>query len=92
MKRFIDDVAVEAIEECVVSKLAGIFSPLSVAMMTESEISRIASETAQIRISRENLQTKLNVLKQGGETCRTFIYKHGHGEESLSHSSAQMDF
>lgn len=74
MKRFIDDIAVEVVETCVVGQLNQLITPLSVSMMSDEEIARIASETEQSRVARKELETKLKVLRSGAETCKMFSH------------------
>lgn len=71
-KRFIDDLAVEAIEGCLVAKLKDIFTPLDVSRMPDRDVAKIAGETSESRQTRENLEAKLRILSYGLETCRRF--------------------
>ncbi|KAM3508225.1 hypothetical protein MY11210_006825 [Beauveria gryllotalpidicola] len=72
LKRFIDDVAVEAVEACLLDKLTEIMDPSSIFMMSEAEVASIAAETEESRTARESLRTKLKILKGGSETCKKF--------------------
>ncbi|KAK2603802.1 hypothetical protein QQS21_004004, partial [Conoideocrella luteorostrata] len=62
-KRCIDDLAVEAIEGCLIAKLRAIFSPLDVLRMPNGNIAKIAYETNKSRQTRENLESKLMMLR-----------------------------
>ncbi|KAM3432355.1 hypothetical protein NHJ13734_006898 [Beauveria thailandica] len=72
LKRFVDDVAVEVIEGCLVNKLSDIMDPSSIFMMSEAEVADIAAETEESWVAREELKTKLKILKGGDETCKKF--------------------
>ncbi|PHH91530.1 hypothetical protein CDD83_76 [Cordyceps sp. RAO-2017] len=72
LKRFIDDVAVEVIETCLVAQLGGILSPLAAFMMSQDEVAQIAGETEETRTARGNLEGKLNILRSGAEICKRF--------------------
>ncbi|OAA72311.1 Dynamin, GTPase domain protein [Cordyceps fumosorosea ARSEF 2679] len=72
VKRFIDDVAVEVVETCLLEKLGEILDPTSIIRMSDAEVSGIAVETEQSRGTREKLERKLKILKSGSETCKEF--------------------
>ncbi|KAM3550575.1 hypothetical protein MY1884_008184 [Beauveria asiatica] len=72
LKRFVDDVAVEVIEACLLNKLSDIMDPSSIFMMSEAEVADIAAETEESQVAREELKTKLKILKGGDETCKKF--------------------
>ncbi|KAM3560216.1 hypothetical protein ARSEF4850_003753 [Beauveria asiatica] len=72
LKRFIDDVAVEVIEACLLNKLSDIMDPSSIFMMSEAQIADIAAETEESQVARQELKTKLKILKGGDETCKKF--------------------
>lgn len=79
MKRFIDDVAVEVIEACMLGKISEIMDPTSIFTMKDADIARIAAETAESRAARTELEAKLKVLGSGSEICKTFaaLYVNG---------------
>lgn len=72
MKRFIDDVSVEAIEAGLVAELGKIIDPVSVSKMPANGLSRVAGETEASQEMRRNLETELRVLKDGMQICRQF--------------------
>ncbi|KAI8666978.1 hypothetical protein NCS56_00832800 [Fusarium sp. Ph1] len=72
MKRFIDDVSVEAIEAGLVAELGKIIDPVSVSKMSANELSQVAGETEASQVMRRNLETELRVLKDGMQICRQF--------------------
>lgn len=53
MKTFVDNVAVFAIEYCLLSDLSSIFSPSFVLQMDQQLVSEIASESQSDRLLRE---------------------------------------
>ncbi|KAF1730133.1 Interferon-induced GTP-binding protein Mx [Beauveria bassiana] len=80
LKRFVDDVAVEIIEVCLLEKLSDIMDPSSIFMMSEAEVAGIAAETEESRAAREELKTKLKILKGGDETCKKFAALYFNGK------------
>ncbi|KAK7751822.1 hypothetical protein SLS62_006308 [Diatrype stigma] len=73
VKRFIDDVAIQVIEENLLSTLPNILSPVSVFNMQPELVALIAGESQQSRAQREELVKKIEVLKNGSVTCNRFI-------------------
>lgn len=73
MKRFIDDVAVEVIEVCLVSGLASLLSPVGVYKMAPDLVALIAGESEENQARREQLVRQLEVLDKGAETCQDFV-------------------
>jgi len=73
LKRFIDDIAVEAIETKMISKLEGILSPIRVAYLTADVVTSVAGESDESRARRKQLTHQLDVLIKGSETCKKFM-------------------
>jgi len=73
MKRFTDDVAVEAIEAKLVSTLCDILSPVKIFKMSNELVTRVAGEPEESRAEREQLARQLEVLQQGLEICKRFV-------------------
>ncbi|KAI1364108.1 dynamin family protein [Xylaria arbuscula] len=73
MKRFLDDVSVEVIEEKLIAMLGDILSPVKVFGMTPELVATIAGEAREIRAKRKKLTKQLDVLKKGSETCKRFV-------------------
>ncbi|KAH0565504.1 hypothetical protein GP486_001098 [Trichoglossum hirsutum] len=69
LKRFIDDITIEAIESKLISPLGDIFSPLTVITMSDDLVTRIAGESEENRAQREQLTKQLDVLTKGSDTC-----------------------
>lgn len=79
LKRFIDDVAVEAVENKLVVSLSDLFSPIAVFEMAPEMVTSIAGETKEYRSLREQLSKKLDILVRGLETCKKFVGIRGIG-------------
>ncbi|RAL04044.1 uncharacterized protein BO80DRAFT_348563 [Aspergillus ibericus CBS 121593] len=79
LKRFIDDVAVEAVEVELVQSLASLLTPTKVFEMPSGLVSRIAGESEENRALREQLNKKLQILGKGLRTCRHFVGSRGAG-------------
>lgn len=73
MKRFVDDIAVEAIEINLLSLLHGIFSLLTVTAIASDLVARVAGESEESRTQREQFKRQIEVLKNGLETCKRFV-------------------
>ena len=65
MKKFIDDISVLAIEQCLLTKLPSLFGPDVVYEFTDDEISEIAGEKESAVAERAQLTEKLLVLQSG---------------------------
>ncbi|EFX05112.1 dynamin family protein [Grosmannia clavigera kw1407] len=73
LNRFIDDVAVEAIEVCLVSSLANVLSPTGVYKMSPDLVAMIAGESEDIQARRDQLVRQLDVLSKGAEICKGYV-------------------
>lgn len=73
LKRFIDDIAVEAIETNMIAKLEGILSPVKVANLEADVVTSVAGESDESRARRKQLTHQLDVLVKGLETCKKFM-------------------
>ena len=60
MKLLIDNVAVQAIEACLMNPLPNVISPTSIMKMNEDTVSRIAAEPEENQALREQLSRKLS--------------------------------
>ncbi|KAM0817351.1 hypothetical protein AB5N19_03156 [Seiridium cardinale] len=63
LKKFIDDVSVDGVEQCLMRKLPEIFSIQTVFQLTEDDIHRLASESQQAREERDMLGRKRLALE-----------------------------
>ncbi|KAK7970576.1 hypothetical protein PG996_000995 [Apiospora saccharicola] len=65
LKRAVDDVAHLAVENCLISKLPGLFTPDTVAELSDEEIRQLAAESQDTMAEREALLAKFDVLSKG---------------------------
>lgn len=65
MNRFIDDVSVLAVEDCLIGKVAKLFQSDKVLDMSSDDISRLAGETAESSVERQRLVDKRKMLDDG---------------------------
>lgn len=84
MKRFIDDIAVKAIEVCLVSALVDVFSPMKVFKMPPELVTQIVGESEETTAMREQLNRQLLVLSKGAELCKEFVGVNFSGERLVS--------
>lgn len=73
MKRFVDSVAIEVIEQTLLAALSGILSPVAVVSMSPELIESIAGESKESRARRDELAKKIDALQKGLETCKSFV-------------------
>lgn len=88
MKRFIDDVAAQVIEDKLIDALGSILSPVAIFEMDSKQIAIIAGESEDSRIEREQLTKQLTVLQKGMDTCKRFTgmkFTGSKSDYSISH-------
>ena len=73
MKRFVDDIAIEVVEDKLISSLHDMLSPTTVISMPADLVTSIAGESEENRAEREQLKKQLEVLMKGIETCKRFV-------------------
>ncbi|ROW06113.1 hypothetical protein VMCG_04580 [Cytospora schulzeri] len=73
MKRFTDDVAIELVELELIQVLPGIFSPITVYSMSPELVERIAGESDEDRLKRDEMTQRLEVLEKGSDFCKRFV-------------------
>ena len=73
IRLFIDNVAILAIESCLIDELPGIFSPDIVSGMDDALLERLAAESEDIQTDRKSLKEKLEVLQLGLKTCSRYL-------------------
>ncbi|KAL9128773.1 MAG: hypothetical protein Q9217_002622 [Psora testacea] len=90
MKSVIDNVAVHAIECCLIVGISDLLSPSSVLQMNQELLCGIAAETHQNQALREQTQRKLAVLQAGLEICRSHADRKSLSMLRLSHQAPRM--
>ncbi|KAJ9138996.1 p-loop containing nucleoside triphosphate hydrolase protein [Coniochaeta hoffmannii] len=75
VSRFIDDMSVLAIEDCLIGKLSTLFGSREVLNMSEQDISRLAGETAESSLERKRLEAKRGILETGLKGLKS-LHKH----------------
>lgn len=72
MKVFVDNVAAQAVESCLLARLGEILSPTSILEMNASLVASIAGEPEESQVEREQLSRKLAVLQSGLDLCKRY--------------------
>ncbi|KAI1134599.1 P-loop containing nucleoside triphosphate hydrolase protein [Hypoxylon sp. FL0543] len=80
VKRFIDIIATEVIEQKILMPLSDILSPVAVFKMSPELVELIAGESQESRKKREELTKKIDVLRKGLKTCQHFMNAKLRGE------------
>lgn len=65
MNRFIDDVSVLAIEDCLIAKVSKLFRSTEVLTLSNEDVSRLAGETRKCSVERKRLEEKHKILDAG---------------------------
>jgi hypothetical protein len=65
MNRFIDDVSVLAVEDCLIGKVAKLFRSSQFLDMNPDDVSRLAGETEESSVERKHLIQKCKILDAG---------------------------
>lgn len=65
LKKYIDDIAVLAIEDCVVRRLSSLFDPEMVYDLSDDTIINLAAESEATGKDRANNSEKLRILQAG---------------------------
>lgn len=63
MKFLVDDFCVHAIEECLLDKVPGIFTPEMVLDMEPGDIEKVAAESEESQAERASSSKKLHILE-----------------------------
>lgn len=79
MKNFIDNVAIQAVEGCLMGGLGDILSPSLILQMEPGLVRKIAAESLESQVQRDDLLRKSSVLKLGLKTCKKYV---GHSASS----------
>jgi GTP-binding protein EngB required for normal cell division len=70
---FMDNIAVLAIENCILSKVAGLVSPVKVSRMPEEMLRLLAGESPDDAHTRREALAKQKVLQDGLEICQKYV-------------------
>lgn len=89
LKRFIDDIANEVVEEELISSLSNMLSPVTVFDMPADRITRIAGESRESQTLREQLNKELLILRKGSDTCKQFVRTRTDGMETRVQNKSQ---
>ena len=80
MKFLIDDFGIHAIEECLLKKLPGLFSPEVMLELDVATIESIAGETEDSKMERSSSGKKLDVLEAALDELHRLDKYHAEGE------------
>ncbi|KAH6972956.1 P-loop containing nucleoside triphosphate hydrolase protein [Ilyonectria sp. MPI-CAGE-AT-0026] len=70
LRTFTDNVMILAVENCLISKMSTLFTPMMVLGMDDETLSRLAAETSDIQCERSDLENDIAVLKSGLAICK----------------------
>ncbi|OTA68113.1 hypothetical protein K449DRAFT_364709 [Hypoxylon sp. EC38] len=86
LKKFIDDVSVDAIEACLIQRLPEVFCPDVVWDLSDEDVERLGSEDENTVKERSELTKKLEILEKGLKDLDAFTARsaiHAVGKEDL---------
>ncbi len=86
LKQHIDDIAIAAIEECLMKKVADIFTPKTVLDMEDEVIDDIASETEESKLERASSTKKLEILEAALQALRRLDKHKPKGADKTTYS------
>ncbi|KAH6676259.1 dynamin family protein [Halenospora varia] len=75
MKLFIDNVPNLVVRAIIVSRLPSLFCPKSVFAMDPDLVKKIASETEDKRLQRQEITVKLKALEAGNDLCKQYALR-----------------
>jgi hypothetical protein len=73
MKTVVDSIATQAVETQLVGRLRDLLSPARIIQMKPELVSKIAAESFNNRLQREQLTRKLVVLQAGLDRCKKHV-------------------
>jgi len=76
--RFIDDLSVLAVEDCLIKNLTGLFRSEMVCDLGNEDLARLAGETEACAAERRRLEEKRGVLKAGLRSLKSLQKHQGH--------------
>jgi hypothetical protein len=75
MKLFIDNVPNLVVRAIIASRLPSLFCPKSVFAMNPELVKKIASETEDKRLQRQEISVKLKALEAGNDLCKQYALR-----------------
>jgi uncharacterized coiled-coil DUF342 family protein len=69
-KTFAATVITLAVENCFVTDIPGIFTPMMVAKMTDEQLKELAQESEDVRDERESLNLDVGTLRDALNVCK----------------------
>jgi cell division protein FtsB len=73
MSTFIDNIAILAIENCLMQPLETIFTGSTVGLMADQKIKQLTAEPSYTQANRKQLKSDLEKLQAGLNVCRRYI-------------------
>jgi hypothetical protein len=73
MKTVVDSIATQAVETQLVERLRDLLSPARIIQMKPELVAKIAAESVNNRLQREQLTRKLVVLQAGLDRCKKHV-------------------
>jgi hypothetical protein len=86
MKLFIDNVPNLVVRAVVTSRLPSLFCPKSVFAMDSHLVKKIASETEENRLQRQEISQRLKALEAGHSLCKQYALRVTSGRFVLDHA------
>lgn len=83
MYAFVDNIASLVVEHCLVDELANVFNPTTVNDMDDSTRAKLAAESEETLLDRQDLEDKISVLDAGLATCLRHISDTSPGKSPL---------
>ncbi|KAK6828063.1 transcriptional regulator [Apiospora arundinis] len=77
LKKFTDDVSVNAVEACLIQKLPNVLSPEVVWDLSDAQIDQLGSEDDSTIAERNEVTKKLGILEQGLQDLDAFTARSG---------------
>ncbi|KAI1075851.1 P-loop containing nucleoside triphosphate hydrolase protein [Whalleya microplaca] len=77
MKKFVDDISVNAIETCLIQRLPEVYCPDVVWDLSEEDVERLGSEADGTVVERAELTKKLAILEEGLKDLDAFTARSG---------------
>lgn len=91
MNRFIDDVSVLAIEDCLIGRLSQLFRPRFILNMSPEDISRLAGETEESSLERDRLGQKRKILEMGLQGLKSLLKRRDFARPVMRDPAASDD-